>query len=107
MGVQHLGVVHNLAFVRGDLQRSQNIIHSGNAGGCASWGAVEAPLEDVEARPTCYVGTLNKQEAVRIGSAALMQQLQVWKQTVQTSIIQSLTCMLSPSLQVSARSTML
>lgn len=58
MGGQHLSVVHNLALVRGDLQRSQNIIHSRNAGGCASWGAVEAPLEDVQARPTCYVGSL-------------------------------------------------
>lgn len=58
MGGQHLGVVHDLALVRGDLQRGQNIIHPGNAGGRACRGAVEAPLEDVEARPACYVGAL-------------------------------------------------
>lgn len=72
MGGQHLGVVHDLALVRGDLQRGQNIIHPGNVGGGASRGAVEAPLEDVEARPACYVGALIKRTTAP-ASAALKQ----------------------------------
>lgn len=73
VGGKHLRVVHDLALVRRDLQRGQNIIHPGNAGCCAGWRAVEAPLEDVEARPARYVGALIKQ---RTGptSAALQQQ---------------------------------
>lgn len=35
MGSQHLRVVHNLTLVGGDLQRSQHIIHAGQAGGGA------------------------------------------------------------------------
>lgn len=58
MGGQHLGVVHDLALVGGDLQRGQHIIHTRQAGGRACRGAVEAPLEDVEAGPARYVGAL-------------------------------------------------
>lgn len=58
MGGQHLGVVHNLTLVRGDLQRGQHIIHTRQAGGGAGRRAVETPLQDVEARPACYVGAL-------------------------------------------------
>lgn len=58
MGRQHLGVVHDLTLVGRDLQRGQHIIHTRQAGGGAGWGAVEAPLEDVEARPACYMGAL-------------------------------------------------
>lgn len=58
MGGQHLGVVHDLTLVGGDLQRCQHIINTRKAGGGAGWGAVETPLENVEARPACYVGAL-------------------------------------------------
>ncbi len=61
MGGQHLGVVHDLTLVGGDLQRGQHIIHARQAGGGAGWGAVEAPLEDVEAGPARYVGALFEQ----------------------------------------------
>lgn len=61
MGSQHLRVVHNLTLVGGDLQRSQHIIHAGQAGGGAGRRAVKAPLEDVEAGPACYVGALFEQ----------------------------------------------
>lgn len=61
MGGQHLGVVHDLTLVGRDLQRGQHIIHTRQAGGGAGWGAVEAPLEDVEAGPACYVGALFEQ----------------------------------------------
>lgn len=72
MGGQHLGVVHDLALVRGDLQRGQNIIHPRNVGGGASGGAVEAPLEDVEAGPAGHVGALMKRTTAP-ASAALKQ----------------------------------
>lgn len=58
MGVQHLGVVHDLTFVRGHLQRGQHIVHPRQAGGAAGRGAVKSPLENVEARPAGYVGAL-------------------------------------------------
>lgn len=58
MGGQHLCVVHDFTLVGRDLQRGQHIIYARQAGGGAGWGAVEAPLENVEARPTCYVGAL-------------------------------------------------
>lgn len=58
MGGQHLGVVHDFTLVGGDLQRGQHIIHTRQAGGGAGWGAVKAPLEDVEAWPACYMGAL-------------------------------------------------
>lgn len=58
MGGQHLGVVHDLTLVGGDLERGQYIIHAGQARGGAGRRAVETPLEDVEARPACYVGAL-------------------------------------------------
>lgn len=61
MGRQHLGVVHDLTLVGGDLQRGQHIVHTRQAGGGASRGAVEAPLEDVEAGPACNVGALFEQ----------------------------------------------
>lgn len=61
MGAQHLGVVHDLTLVGRDLQRCQHIIHTRQAGGRAGWGAVEAPLEDVEAGPAGYVGALFEQ----------------------------------------------
>lgn len=73
VGGKHLRVVHDLALVRRDLQRGQNIIHPGNAGCCAGWRAVETPLEDVEARPARYVGALIKQRT-QPTSAALKQQ---------------------------------
>lgn len=64
---QHLGVVHNLTLVCGDLQRGQDIIHTRQAGGGAGRGAVETPLQDVEAGPACYVGALFEQgESCRI-----------------------------------------
>lgn len=58
MRAQHLCVIHDFALVGGDLQAGQNIIHPWQAGG--SWGcrAMEAPLEDVEARPAGYMGAL-------------------------------------------------
>lgn len=59
---QHLGVIHDLALVGGDLQRGQHIIHTGQARGGAGSGAVETPLEDVETWPACYVGALYKKE---------------------------------------------
>lgn len=58
MGGQHLGVVHDLTLVGGDLERSQHVIHARQAGGGAGRGAVKAPLEDVEAVPACHVGAL-------------------------------------------------
>lgn len=58
MGGQHLSVVHDFTLVGRDLQRGQHIIHTRQAGGGAGWGAVETPLEDVEARPACYMGAL-------------------------------------------------
>lgn len=58
MGGQHLSVVHDLALVGGDLQGGQYIIHTRQTGGSAGCRAVEAPLEDVEARPTGDMGTL-------------------------------------------------
>lgn len=61
MGGQHLGVEHDLTLVGGDLQRGQHVIHPRQAGGRAGWGAVEAPLEDVEAGPARYVGALFQQ----------------------------------------------
>lgn len=61
MGGQHLCVVHDLTLVGGDLQRGQHIIHTRQAGGGAGWGAVETPLEDVEAGPACYMGALFEQ----------------------------------------------
>lgn len=73
MGGQHLSVVHDLTLVGGDLQRGQHIIHTGQAGGGAGWGAVEAPLEDVEAGPARYVGALFEDNC-KINSTALMQQ---------------------------------
>lgn len=64
MGGQHLGVEHNLTLVGGDLQRGQHIIHTRQAGGSAYWRTVEAPLQDVEARPAGYVGALIKTEDI-------------------------------------------
>lgn len=55
---QHLSVVHDLTLVGGDLQRGQHVIHTRQAGGGADRGAVETPLEDVEAGPASYVGAL-------------------------------------------------
>lgn len=66
MGSQHLRVVHNLALVGGDLQRSQHIVHAGQAGGGAGRRVVEAPLEDVEARPARYVGALLERRIDRL-----------------------------------------
>lgn len=60
MGGQHFGVIHNLALVGGDLQGGQYIINPRQAGGGTGCGAVEAPLEDVKARPACYMGALLK-----------------------------------------------
>lgn len=62
MGGQHLGVVHDLTLVGRDLQRCQHIVHTRQAGGGAGRGAVETPLENVEARPACYVGALFEQK---------------------------------------------
>ncbi len=62
MGGQHLGVVHDLTLVGGDLQRGQHIIHTWHAGGGVPGRAVEAPLEDVEAWPARYVGALFEQK---------------------------------------------
>lgn len=58
MGGQHLGVVHDLTLVGGDLQRGQHVVHSRQAGGGAGRGAVEAPLQDVAAGPARHVGAL-------------------------------------------------
>lgn len=58
MGAQHFRVVHDLTLVGGDLQRGQHIVHTRQAGGRAGGGAVEAPLEDVEAGPASYMRAL-------------------------------------------------
>lgn len=58
MGCQHLGVVHDLTLVGGDLQRGQHVVHSRQAGGGAGREAVEAPLQDVAAGPARHVGAL-------------------------------------------------
>lgn len=60
LGGDHLGVVHDLALVRGDLQGGQHVVHAGQAGGGTRGHAVELPLQDVEARPPRHMGALQR-----------------------------------------------
>lgn len=57
---QHLGVEHDFALVRGDLQGGQHVVHSGQVGGRAGRHVVELPLQDVETRPTRDMGALKR-----------------------------------------------
>lgn len=103
VGGQHLAVVHDLTLVGGDLQRGQHVVHPRQAGGGAGRGAVEAPLQDVEAGPAGDVGALCERSRDP-GSVSLQQTNQ---RNELCAFMFSHTCTLSPSLQVSAFSTML
>lgn len=58
LGADDLGVVHDLALVRGHLQRGQHVVHAGQAGGGTGRRAVKAPLQDVEAGPAGHMRAL-------------------------------------------------
>ena len=60
LGPDHFGVVHHFALVGRDLQGGQHVVHAGQAGGGTGRHAVELPLQDVEARPPCHVGALER-----------------------------------------------